>query len=299
MKKKALCRTVLMIALSASLMLTGCERYRAASPETTVPETAVVETTEATDITVTPTAVPTVVESSTPVETTVKKIPIEPIDTSIRTDLPAPTLYSVTGQTATGKTSVWADDTRETASRYLIAGDIITVVAIVGSESRPYALLDTGEYVLLASLEAVPVATATPAPTATPKPTKAPTKTPTATTAAPAPTSTEPPAPPPATSPAYYPNAENIRNVIVGSLQARGIWFPDGGNAGGGSANTPVDYFLSDQEFADDYLNGKFPSTINYGCSSVTVTIAKAPNEWSTNCDYVVISYTKCPIPTA
>ena len=291
MKKKVLCRTVLMIALSASLMLTGCESYRAASPETTVPETAVLETTSVTENTEAPTAVPTV--TPTPVVLTANANGINPIDTSVRTDF-APTLYTVTGQTATGKTAVWKDVYRETASRYLIAGDIVTVVAIVGNESRPYALLDTGEYVLLASLEAVPVATATP--TATPKPTKAPTKTPTATTAAPAgttaPTSTEPPAPPPVTSPAYYPNAENIRNLIVGSLQARGIWFPDGGNVGGGSTSTPVDYYLSDQEFANMYLNAKFPANIDYGCSSITATIEKGAD-----CDYVVIVSTVCPLP--
>jgi len=280
-----------MIALSASLLLTAsCESYRAASPETTVPETAVVETTEVTETT----ALPTMTASPTPAETTAKKIPVEPINTSIRTDLAAPALYTVTALTATGKTAVWKDDTRETASRYLIAGDIVTVVAIVGNESRPYALLDTGEYVLLTSLEAVPEATATPAPTATPKPTKTPTKTPAATTAAPAPTSTEPPAPPPATSPSYYPNAENIRNLIVGSLQARGIWFPDGGNVGGGSTSTPVDYYLSDQEFANMYLNAKFPANIDYGCSSITATIEKGAD-----CDYVVISYTCCTIPSA
>ena len=299
MKKNIVTRSAFVIALAASLVLTvACDNYRAASPETTVPETAVVvETTEVTETTATPTAVPTVAESTTPAETTAKKIPAEPIDVSIRTDLPAPALYTVTGQTATGKTAVWKDDTRETASRYLVAGDIVTVVAIVGSESRPYALLDTGEYVLLASLEAVPEVTATP--TATPKPTKAPTKAPAATTAAPAPTTTEPPAPPPATSPAYYPNAENIRNLIVGSLQAQGRWFPDATSNGGGSMNTPVDYFLNDQEFADDFLEGKFPTESPQGGVTITVTIVKAPNEWSSSCDYVLISCTRCPMPAA
>ena len=292
MKKKVLCRTVLMIVLSASLMLTGCESYRAASPETTVPETAVLETTASTENTATPTAVPTVVESSTPVETTVKKIPVEPIDTSIRTDLPAPTLYTVIGQTATGKTAVWTDANRETSSRYLVAGDTVTVVAVVGIESRPYALLDTGEYVLLASLEAVPEVTATP--TVTPKPTKAPSKTTTATTAAPAPTSTEPPAPPPATSPSYYPNAENIRNLIVGSLQAQGRWFPDATSNGGGSASVPVDYFISDQEFADYYCNAKFPVGWDLAAVSISVTIDKGADG-----DYVNLSSTCCPIPSA
>ena len=295
MKKNIVTRSAFVIALAASLVLTvACDNYRAASPETTVPETAVVETTAAET-----TAAPTMTASPTPAETTAKKIPVEPIDTAIRTDLPAPTLYTVTGQTATGKTAVWKDDTRETASRYLVAGDIVTVVAIVGSESRPYALLDTGEYVLLASLEAVPEVTATP--TATPKPTKAPTnetKAPAATTAAPAPTSTEPPAPPPVTSPAYYPNAENIRNLIVGSLQAQGRWFPDATSTGGGSANVPVDYFLDDQEFANYYL-GKFKPEYNNAGVSISVTIVKAPNEWSTNCDYVLFSSTDCPMPAA
>ena len=288
MKHKGLTGSALLITLSVSLMLTGCESYRAASPETTVPETAVVETTEVTETT----AVPTVTASPTPVETTVKKIPVETIDTSIRTDLPAPALFTVTGQTASGKTAVWKDDTREIASRYLIAGDIVTVVAIVGNESRPYALMDTGEYVLLASLEEVPIAT--PTPTASPKPTKAPTKTPAATTAAPAPTSTEPPAPPPATSPAYYPNAENIRNLIVGSLQTQGRWFPDATSFGGDSANIPVDYFISDQKFADYYLGGKFKPEYNNAGVSVTVTI-----EAGADCDYVVISSTKCTMPSS
>ena len=289
MKHKGLTGSALLFALCVSLMLTAsCESYRAASPETTVPETAVVETTEVTETT----AVPTMTASPTPAETTVKKISVEPIDTAIRTDLPAPALYTVTGQTATGKTAVWKDDTRETASRYLIAGDTVTVVAIVGNESRPYALLDTGEYVLLGSLEAVPVAT--PTPTAAPKPTKAPTKTPAATTAAPAPTSTEPPAPPPATSPSYYPNAENIRNLIVGSLQAQGRWLPDTASNGGGSASIPVDYFISDQKYADYYLGGKFKPEYNNAGVSVTVTI-----DTGADCDYVVISSTCCPMPSA
>ena len=265
----------------------SCKNYGSSDTVVTA-ATEIVETTAVTE----PAAVPTMTASPTPVETTVKKIPVEPIDVSIRTDLPTPEIYTVTALTATGKTAVWKDVYRETASRYLIAGDIVTVVAIVGNESRPYALLDTGEYVLLASLEAVPEVTATP--TAAPKPTKAPTKTPTATTAAPAPTSTEPPAPPPATSPSYYPNAENIRNLIVGSLQAQGRWFPDATPYGDGSASIPVDYFSSDQKYADYYLGGKFKSEYNEGGVSVTVVIEKGAD-----CDYVVISSSCCPMPTA
>lgn len=296
--KKILIRAVFVTALGVCLLLNAaCENYRAASPETTVPETAAAETTAVTETTATPTAVPTVTVSPTAAETTAKKIPVEPIDTTIRTDLPAPVLYTVTALTSTGKTAVWADETRKTASRYLLAGDLVTVVAIVGRESRPYALLDTGEYVLLASLEAVPVATATPAATVTPKPTKAPTKTPSATTSTTA-APTDPPAPPPATSPAYYPNAENIRNLIVGSLQAQGRWFPDATATGGGSANVPVDYFLDDQEFANYYL-GKFKPEYNNAGVSVSVTIVKAPNEWSSSCDYVLFSSTDCPMSTA
>ena len=144
----------IILAAGILMILAGC---RAAKPiETTVPETAAVETTAAP--TAVPTVAPVITASPTPAETTAKKIPVVPIDTAIRTDLPAPALYTVTALTSTGKTAAWKDATRETASRYLAAGDTVTVVAIVGSESRPYALLDTGEYVLLASLEAVPVA---------------------------------------------------------------------------------------------------------------------------------------------
>jgi len=272
-----------MIALAASLVLTAsCESYRAASPETTVPETAVVETTAVTKTT----AAPTITVSPTPVETTVKKIPVEPIDTSIRTDLPAPALYTVTGQTATGKTAVWKDDTRETASRYLIADDIVTVVAIVGNESRPYALLDTGEYVLLASLEAVPVATATP--TATPKPTKAPTKTPTTTTAA----TTAPTNPPPATTaaPAYSENCDNIRNLIIAKLQEKGLWYPDAQVVGGGSVSLTVGYGSSDDQYATAFVNGKFGQAVSTGATSVSVWIADG---------WLYMAYDQCDLPSA
>jgi hypothetical protein len=289
MKKYSIRFLILLGLIVGCSFFLSCKNY--GSSETVVTAaTAVAETTAVTETTV----APTVTASPTPTETTAKKIPIEPIDTAIRTDLPAPLLYIVTGQTATGKTAVWADETRETASRYLVAGDFVTVVAIEGSESRPYALLDTGEYVLLGNLEAAPVATATPEPavaTATPKPTKAPTKTPTATTTAPAATTAATPAATTAT-PAYYPNAENIRNLIVGSLQARGIWFPDGGNYGDDSTSTPVDYYLSDQGFVDMYVGGKFPANVNYGCSSVTVTIEK-----DADCNYAVIVSTVCPLP--
>ena len=264
----------------------SCKNYGSSDTVVTA-ATEIVETTAVTE----PAAVSTMTASPTPAETPAKKIPVEPIDASIRTDLPAPALYTVTALTATGKTAVWKDDTRETASRYLIAGDIVTVVAIVGSESRPYALLDTGEYILLASLEAVPVATATP--TATPKPTKAPTKNPTATTAAPAATTAAPPAATTAT-PAYYPNAENIRNLIVGSLQTQGRWFPDATSYGDDSISTPIDYFNSDQKYADDYLEAKFPAGHNIGGISVSVTIEKG-----SDCDYVVIYSTKCAMPTS
>lgn len=276
-----------MIALAASLLLTAsCESYRAASPETTVPETAAAETTAVTETTATPTVVPTVTVSPTAAETTAKKIPVEPIDTSIRTDLPAPALYTVTGQTATGKTAVWKDDTRETASRYLIADDIVTVVAIVGNESRPYALLDTGEYVLLASLEAVPVATATP--TATPKPTKAPTKTPTTTTAA----TTAPTNPPPATTaaPAYSENCDNIRNLIIAKLQEKGLWYPDAAVIGDDSMSLTVGYDSSDERYATGYVDGKYGTPDGTGATSVSVWIEDG---------WLNISSTKCALPSA
>ena len=287
MKKNIVTRSAFVIALAASLVLTvACDNYRAASPETTVPETAVVvETTEVTETTATPTAVPTVAESTTPAETTAKKIPAEPIDVSIRTDLPAPALYTVTGLTATGKTAVWPDANRETASRYLVAGDFVTVVAVVGNESRPYALLDTGEYVLLAGLEEVPVATDTPAPTATPKPTKAPTKTPTETTAAPT-------DPPPATTatPAYSENCDNIRNLIIAKLQEKGVWYPDAAVNGGGSISVTVGYASSDDQYATAFANGKFGTPDGTGATSVSVWIADG---------YLNMSYEKCALPTA
>ena len=70
------------------------------------------------------------------------------IDTSIRTDFLEPAVYQVISRTA-----VWTDETRTDVSRYLEAGETVTVTAEVGESSRVYALLDTGEYVLLAKLE--------------------------------------------------------------------------------------------------------------------------------------------------
>ena len=283
MKHKGLTGSALLITLSVSLMLTGCEFYRAASPETTVPETAVVETTAVTKTT----AAPTITVSPTPAETTAKKISVEPIDTSIRTDLPAPALYTVTGQTATGKTAVWKDDTRETASRYLIAGDTVTVIATVGSESRPYALLDTGEYVLLSSLEAMPVATATPAPTATPKPTKAPSKetAPAATTAAP----TDPPPVATTAAPAYVENPDNIKALTIQKLIDKNLWFPDATVIGDGSKGWTLGYNYGDEKYAQAFVDGKFGEGTNYGATSISVWIADG---------YLYMSYTKCAIPS-
>lgn len=297
--------TARMIALAGSLLLTAsCGNYHAASPDTTVPETAAADSSSAVAGKTAATAVTTitaVTESPVPLETAAMTRAVYPIDISIRTDLEDPVLYTVTGRTVTGQTAAWKDVSRETASRYLAAGDTVTVVAIVGDKSRPYALLDTGEYVLLASLEAVPAVTATPTdnPTAAPKPTKAPTKTPAKAPASTAAGTAAPTDPPPATTatPSYYPNADNIRNLIVGSLQAQGRWFPDATAFGDDSANIPVDYFSSDQKYADYYLGGKFKSEYNEGGVTVSVTIDKAPNEWSTNCDYVVISSTKCTMP--
>ena len=285
MKKNIVTRSAFVIALSASLMLTGCESYRAASPETTVPETAVVETTALTETT----AAPTMTASPTPAETTAKMIPIEPIDTSIRTDF-APTLYTVTGLTATGKTAVWKDDTRETASRYLVAGDIVTVVAIVGSESRPYALLDTGEYVLLASLEAVPVAT--PTPTAAPKPTKAPVKetAPAATTAATTTAPTDPPPSPTTAAPAYSENCDNIRNLIIAKLQEKGVWYPDAEVIGHDLIQVSVGYDSSDDRYATGYVNSKYGTPDGTGATSVSVWIADG---------WLYMSSTSCALPTA
>ena len=286
MKKNIVTRSAFVIALSASLMLTGCESYRAASPETTVPETAVVETTALTETT----AAPTMTASPTPAETTAKMIPNEPIDTSIRTDLPTPALYTVTALTATGKTAVWKDDTRETASRYLVAGDIVTVVAIVGSESRPYALLDTGEYVLLASLEAVPVAT--PTPTAAPKPTKAPVKetAPAATTAATTTAPTDPPPSPTTAAPAYSENCDNIRNLIISKLQEKGVWYPDAEVIGHDLIQVSVGYDSSDDRYATGYVNSKYGTPDGTGATSVSVWIADG---------WLYMSSTCCALPTA
>jgi len=64
-------------------------------------------------------------------------------------------------------------------------------------------------------------------------------------------------------------------------------------------SNNPESGFLSDQEFANDYLTGKFNPEYNNAGVSVNVTIAKAPNEWSSSCDYVVISSTKCTMPSS
>ena len=271
------------IILTAGILmiLAGCQTVKPI--ETTVPETAAVETTAAP--TAVPTVAPVITASPTPVETTVKKIPVEPINTSIRTDLPAPTLYSVTGQTATGKTAVWPDASRETASRYLVAGDFVTVVAIVGNESRPYALLDTGEYVLLGSLEAVPVAT--PTPTAAPTPTKVPVKettSPVATTAAPT-------DPPPATTaaPAYSENPDNIKALVIQKLTEKGLWFPDQPSIGDGSMGWTLGSAYADEKYATAFVNGKFTDITNYGASSVSAWIENG---------YIFISFTSCALPS-
>ena len=274
-------RAASIILVAVILILAGCQTVKPI--ETTVPETAAVETTAAP--TAVPTVAPVITASPTPAETTAKKIPVVPIDTAIRTDLPAPALYTVTSLTATGKTAAWKDANRETASRYLAAGDTVAVVAIVGSESRPYALLDTGEYVLFASLEAVPVAT--PTPTAAPKPTKAPAKE----TTAPAATTAAPTDPPPATTaaPAFSENPDNIKALVIQKLTDIGRWFPDQESTGGGSMGWTLGSAYADDKYAAAFVNGKFDASTDFGASSVSVWIENG---------YIYISYTKCAIPS-
>ena len=192
--KKTVTTAIAMVTLVSTLALTACTGKESVATTSLVPETSPAQTTAA------PTPAPTETTALT-VSVDNDEILVYTIDTTLRTDLPVPTAY-----TATGKAAVWKDASRSDIARYLSAGETVTVVAKVGDTTRPYALLDTGEYVLLSLLsEVVPTETAaptettkapaettkapsTPKATTAPKATAAPAQTdaPAATTAAPA-----------------------------------------------------------------------------------------------------------------
>jgi outer membrane biosynthesis protein TonB len=136
-----------------------------------------------------------------------------------------------------------------------------------------------------------PTSTPTPTPTATPKPTKTPVKetAPAATTAAP--TQTAPPATTTATEAAYTENPDNIKNLVIAKLQAKGLWFPDAEVIGDDSMGMSVGSSIKDEKYADAYVDGKYGNpALNIGCTSVNCWIADG---------FVWISSTKCALPAA
>ncbi len=214
---------ITLLLLSAVFLLCACAPEEKPTAVSSVPETSPAQTTAA------PTPEPTETTAIT-VSVDNDEILVYTIDTTLRTDLPTPTAY-----TATGKAAVWKDASRSDIARYLAAGETVTVVAKVGDTARPYALLDTGEYVLLSLLsEVVPTVTAaptettkapaettkapaTPKATTAPKATAAPTQTdaPAATTAAPAQTEA------PATTVADRVEGTGTDALYTGAMQFR------------------------------------------------------------------------------
>jgi|GEM_PF-3102169 len=137
----------------------------------------------------------------------------------------------------------------------------------------------------------------TTAPAATTKSTTAPaatTKAPAATTkATTAATTAAPPvetAPPQTAAPAYAENCDNIKSQIIAQLQAKGLWYPDAEEAGGGSIQLSVGYGNSDEQYATAFVNAKFGQSTTIGATSVSVWIESG---------YLNMSYTKCTLPAA
>jgi len=132
------------------------------------------------------------------------------------------------------------------------------------------------------------IETATPVTT-----TKAPIATsvdPVATTAA---TTAAPPVetlPPQTVAPAYTENCDNIKNLVIDQLQAKGLWYPDAEVNGGGSKSWTLGYGSADEQYATSFVNGKFGQTTSIGATSVSVWIESG---------YLNISYTKCILPVA
>ena len=226
-----------------------------------------------------------------------------PIDTVSIVPLSSAVIYSVN----TDGVLLYADATRATVLRTLAKGEQVTVTAASGR----YALTSDGGYVNLMLLTAVgpvvveplptdtqaiePTETAaanTPTPTPTPKPkTATPTPRPaTTTTTTTAATTTAAP-----TETWYTENCENIRNLVIAKLQARGLWYPDAKVIGWDWAAGTVGYMDCDEEWAEDYVQGKFGESKSIGVTSVTVAIWVNPDDGLT---YLRIDTTACALPT-
>jgi len=166
---------------------------------------------------------------------------------------------------------------------------------LISAETAGSAAVSTASPSLPPTATPAPTLSPTPEPTLIPtpavqsaskaaaKPTVRETAQATATTQAAAATTTA------VTAPQYYPNCDNIRNLIIVKLQAIGKWCPEGVIKGDGSMNIPIDYFGEDDGFANDYIR-KFTETKSIGCVSVSVKIEG---------DYVYISSEKCYLTSA
>lgn len=129
---------------------------------------------------------------------------------------------------------------------------------------------------------ATPVTT-TKAPVAT---TAAPAATTAATTAAP----TVETSPPQTAAPAYAENCDNIKNLVIAQLQAKGLWYPDAEVIGNDSKGWTLGYGSADEQYATSYVNGKYGTPDGTGATSVSAWIEAG---------YLYISSTKCALPAA
>lgn len=201
----------------------------------------------------------------------------------------------VTGCAASGATdSTSQNDTTETAVLTLrptatpTVAPIVTITPTVApTVKETTAATPTPTETTTAATTAKETTAATTA-KPTPKPTAKPTvkETTAATTAAP--TQTAPPATT-ATTPAYTENCDNIKNLIIAKLQAKGLWYPDEPQIGDDSKGWSLGYNVSDEKYAEAYVNAKYGnSTFTIGCTSVSCWIADG---------FIWVSSTKCALP--
>lgn len=103
----------------------------------------------------------------------------------------------------------------------------------------------------------------------------------------PPPTTTAPPPPPPTTqAPAYTPNLENIKSILISKYAASGQWNPDGAYIGEGSISLPIQAVTSDEAVASYYYRNKYGGNTALGTGISSVSI-------STDGTYIYISTTE------
>jgi len=197
----------------------------------------------------------------------------------------APLESAATAETSSIKiTSAGTNETTEIAAITMKETTVAFADVTIFSAAVTYADAPITPAASMTSASSTAAKEITIAPSATTKALDVITKvTATATAASPAETS-----PAQTVAPAYAENCENIKNLIIAQLQAKGLWYPDADVIGGGSIQLSVGYANADEQYATAFVNGKFGTPDGTGATSISVWIADG---------YLNISYIKCTLP--